>query len=82
MRLEDKKFFMAAILTTFMAIVLYFFLSFISQSYEKNIAPSTLGEIVKAPFVVINLLQSYVWLFYAVAMLMLGLKWVINRVMV
>ena len=79
MHRNDKKFVIALILTTFIAIALYFFLGLVAQSYAKNIAASTLGEISKSPFIVIDLLKGGVWLFYAVAMLVLISKWWAKR---
>ena len=80
MNRNDKRFFIVLILTTFIAVALYFSLGLVAQSYAKNIATSNLGEISKSPFIVIDLLKGGVWLLYTIAMLVLISKWWAKRV--
>ncbi|MBU5616746.1 hypothetical protein KPY62_06500 [Psychrobacter sp. TAE2020] len=80
MHRNDKRFVIALILTTFIAAALYFFLGLVAQSYAKNISATDLSEISKSPFIVIDLLKGGVWLLYAVAILVLILKWWAKRV--
>lgn len=80
MHRNDKRFVIASILTTFIAVALYFSLGLVAQSYAKNISASSLSEISKSPFIVIDLLKGGVWLLYAVAMLVLISKWWAKRV--
>ena len=80
MHRNDKRFIIALILTTFIAVALYFLLGLVAQSYAKNISASSLSEISKSLFIVIDLLKGGVWLLYAVAMLVLISRWWAKRV--
>ncbi len=77
---NDKNLVIAVIITTFIALALYFFLGVIAQSYARNIAVSNLSEVTKTPFIIIDLLKGGVWLLYAVAIILLISKWWARRV--
>ena len=80
MRKNDKLFAIVIMLTTFIALALHFFLSLSAKKYAKNIAASTVDEVSKSPFIMIDLLKGGVWVIYIIVIVVLIVKWWAKRV--